>query len=366
MIVASPGIKNMQRLLTLVSVLAVALPAMAQMPSPATAPAAAPANAPTGAPPATPAAPPASLLDLINAQGMAGEGDRGAIKRQLIRAQVILDRRHLSPGVIDGATGSNLRLALRAFQASAGLPVNGKLDVLTWDTLVASDAAPAIRDYTIVVADIAGPFAEPVSPGDFAAMATRESMTWTSAIEALAERAHMDEALLRAMNPAADFGAVGTVIFVTDTARSDLAAVAEIRVDKGHNEVSALDAAGKTLAVYPATLGSSERPAPSGTWAVRTVAPAPNYTFDPGRLSFRPKGGGTGKLTIPPGPNNPVGSTWIDLTRDTYGIHGTPDPRMIGKAASNGCVRLTNWDARELAAAVKAGTKVVFSGSARR
>ena len=70
------------------------------------------------------------------------------------------------------------------------------------------------------------------------------------------------------------------------------------------------------------------------------------------------------KLTVPPGPNNPVGSTWIDLTRDTYGIHGAPDPRLVGKVASHGCVRLTNWDAHELGAAVKKGTTVVFSGQA--
>ena len=306
-----------------------------------------------------------SLADQINTQGMAGEGDRAAIKRQLIRAQVILDRRHLSPGVIDGATGSNLRRALQAFQAASGLPVNGKLDAATWDKLVASDVAPVVRDYTIVVADIAGPFAAPVIPGDYAEMAKRPDMTWTSATEALAERAHMDEALLAAMNPGADFGTAGTVLLVTDTGRADLPAVAEIRVDKAQNKLTALDAAGKVVAVYPATVGSSERPAPKGTWAVRTVAPAPSYTFDPSRLTFKAKGGGNEKLTIKPGPNNPVGSTWIDLTRDTYGIHGSPDPRLIGKAASHGCVRLTNWDAHELAAAVKPGTKVVFSGSAR-
>ena len=306
-----------------------------------------------------------SLLDMVNSQGMAAAGDRGAIKRQLVRAQVILDRRHFSPGVIDGVPGSNMRLAMRAFQAAEGLPINGRLDATTWERLVASDAAPAIRAYTIVVDDIAGPFAAPVTPGDYAEMATRPNMTWTSAIEALAERVHMDEALLLAMNPGADFGAAGTVINVTDTKRSALDGVAEIRVDKSGNAVTAFDAGGKIIAVFPATVGSSERPAPSGTWAVRTVAPAPNYTFDPSRLSFSAKGGKSEKLTIQPGPNNPVGSTWIDLTRDTYGIHGSPDPRLIGKVASHGCVRLTNWDARDLAAAVKAGTKVVFSGSAR-
>jgi lipoprotein-anchoring transpeptidase ErfK/SrfK len=141
--------------------------------------------------------------------------------------------------------------------------------------------------------------------------------------------------------------------------------VASIHVDKAHNQLTARDAAGTIVAVYPATVGSSERPAPKGTWAVRTTAPAPSYTFDPSRLTFKTKGGGNEKLTIKPGPNNPVGSTWIDLTRDTYGIHGSPDPRLIGKVASHGCVRLTNWDAHELAAAVKPGTKVVFSGSTR-
>jgi lipoprotein-anchoring transpeptidase ErfK/SrfK len=114
------------------------------------------------------------------------------------------------------------------------------------------------------------------------------------------------------------------------------------------------------LAVYPATVGSTERPAPEGEWAVRTVAPNPTYTYDPSRLTFGKAE--QGKLTIKPGPNNPVGSTWIDLTKDTYGIHGTPEPRLVGKTASHGCVRLTNWDVRQLSQAVKKGTVVAFVG----
>jgi lipoprotein-anchoring transpeptidase ErfK/SrfK len=201
-------------------------------------------------------------------------------------------------------------------------------------------------------------------------MAERPSMTWMSVRESIAERAHMDEALLVAMNPGIDFTKVGTEIVVADTEPTALPAVASIIVEKGRNQLRAMDADGKVVAVYPATVGSSERPAPTGSYAVRTVAPAPNYTFDPSRLTFGPKTGkakgGKGakaeKLTIQPGPNNPVGSTWIDLTLDTYGIHGTPDPRLIGKTASHGCVRLTNWDAATLAKAVKAGTKVAIIG----
>jgi lipoprotein-anchoring transpeptidase ErfK/SrfK len=107
-------------------------------------------------------------------------------------------------------------------------------------------------------------------------------------------------------------------------------------------------------------VGSTDRPAPSGEWAVNAVAPDPTWNYDPKRLTFGKVGE---KLTIAAGPNNPVGSMWIDLTKDTYGIHGAPEPRLVGKVDSHGCVRLTNWDVNELGAAVKKGAKVVFVGA---
>lgn len=171
----------------------------------------------------------------------------------------------------------------------------------------------------------------------------------------------MDEDLLRALNPGADFSKAGATILVARPGADKLPAqVARIDVDKAEREVRAFDGGGKLLAVYPATVGSSELPAPSGRWEVAAIAPDPTWNYDPEKLSF---GKAKTKLTIPAGPNNPVGSIWIDLTKETYGIHGAPDPDTIGKTASHGCVRLTNWDAEELGAAVSKGTEVVFVGT---
>ena len=136
-----------------------------------------------------------------------------------------------------------------------------------------------------------------------------------------------------------------------------LPAVARIEVDKREKAVKAFDASGALIAFYPATIGSGDNRSPSGNLTVVGVANEPDYLYDPARLSYGPGGK---KVSVPAGPNNPVGTVWIDLSRDTYGIHGTPDPSKIGKTASHGCVRLTNWDAEHLAAAVKPGVPVKF------
>ena len=288
-------------------------------------------------------------------------------RRLLIKAQVILDRAHFSPGVIDGRDGTNFRRALTAFEAArggGGAPTAlTTFNAVAWQTLVTADNAPVTQDYVISAADVKGPFLG-VVPTKMAELAKLTRVGYATPAEGLAEKFHMDETLLRALNPKADFASAGTSIVVIRPAADPLPVIARVEVDKSAAEVRGYDAAGKLVAAFPATVGSTERPAPSGTWAVKAVAPNPNYTYDPSRLTFGDAS--KGKFTIPPGPNNPVGSTWIDLTVATYGIHGTPDPMKVGKTASHGCVRLTNWDAAALGRAVKKGTPVVFVGVERR
>ena len=283
----------------------------------------------------------------------------------LLRVEVLLDRAGFSPGAIDGKTGSNLQHALAEFAGARGLASAGAVDQGVWNALTSQDTAPVMQTYQITDADEAGPFiGKP--PKDYQALARLPALSYSDPVQELAEKFHMDQALLKALNPGIDFTKAGTTILVAAPRPEPRElAVTRIEVDKTNNEVRAYDADGKILASYPATVGSIERPAPSGVFAVDAVAPHPAYYYDPDRLTFTPKGA-AGKLKIAPGPNNPVGLTWIALTIPTYGIHGAPDPTLIGKRQSHGCVRLTNWDAVELGKSVKKGVIVDFVGTEKR
>lgn len=277
----------------------------------------------------------------------------------VLRTQVLLDRANFSPGVIDGLSGENVRQAIAAYEEAKGLPVDGLLDAQVFASLVVGDVAPALTDYVITEKDVAGPFV-PVMPADLTAKSKLTKLAYSGPAELLSETFHTTPAVLEALNPGVDLTKAGTTIIVPAVGAVKLAApVTRIVVDKAERAVKAYAADGRLLAFYPASIGSEDRPAPSGSMTVRAVAPNPTYTFDPKRLTF---GTNKTKVTIPAGPNSPVGLVWIDLSKDTFGIHGTDEPKSIGKKFSHGCVRLTNWDAQQLAAAVKAGVKVDFTG----
>ena len=325
----------------------------------------APAQIPVLAPPPMPAATAASSAPqskAIEAADFTTITSGLARRDLLIRAQVILDRAHFSPGVIDGRSGGNFSRALAAFDGAHNLPATpGRtlLDNAAWTALVTADSAPVTQDYVITADDVKGPFLG-VVPTDITALAQSPYLAYASPLQALAEKFHMDQGLLRALNPDTDFTTAGTSIVVVRPNTAPLPPVDRVVVDKTNNEVLAYGA-GKLVAQFPATVGSTERPAPTGRSSVRAVVFNPDYTYDPKRLTFGDRS--VGVLTLHPGPNNPVGTTWIALNTSTFGIHGTPDPSKIGKTASHGCVRLTNWDAAALGKAVRKGTPVEFVGA---
>ena len=176
--------------------------------------------------------------------------------------------------------------------------------------------------------------------------------------EALGERFHASPALLHALNPDADFSA-GTQLTVPDLDGVAVPAkAARVVVDRSDSTVALLDADGRVYAQYPASTGSEHDPLPLGEWKVDSVATDPTFHYNP--ELFWDADAAHAKATIAAGPNNPVGVAWIDLSKDHYGIHGTPEPATVGKTQSHGCIRLTNWSVRELARAVGAGTPVLL------
>jgi lipoprotein-anchoring transpeptidase ErfK/SrfK len=285
----------------------------------------------------------------------AGKGPNAVV----FKAQVLLDRAGFSPGVIDARGGDNFEKALRAFQSENKIEASGKLDEATWQALVATSSDPVAETYTIAAADVKGPFVKRI-PKDFRKMAKLKRLAYHSPRELLAEKFHMDEDLLKALNPKAEFDAKGESILVAHVGTSNKAAnkAARLEIDKDEGSLRAFDAENKLIAFYPATVGSEEKPAPSGEFKVRGVAHNPTYHYNPD-YAFKGQKART-PLTIAPGPNNPVGIVWIALTAKSYGIHGTPDPSRVSKTESHGCVRLTNWDALALSKLVKKGTPVEF------
>jgi lipoprotein-anchoring transpeptidase ErfK/SrfK len=287
-----------------------------------------------------------------------------------LHIQVLLDRAGFSPGAIDGEAGPSTKRALAAFEQAG--------HTLTADV-------SATTTYTITPADAAGPFTEKI-PSDLPSQAKLPALGYRSTLEMLAERFHATAALLQRLNPDASF-AEGEEIVVpnvdpmilpapapkiaakkppeqveadTKAAQERMAARADVvvTVSEQSRSLTVTDADGRTLMFAPVTTGSERDPLPLGEWKVEGVALNPEYRYNPDL--FWDADPAPPKALLPPGPNNPVGLVWVDISKDHYGIHGTPEPENIGRTESHGCVRLTNWDALKLAGMVKPGTRVIF------
>jgi lipoprotein-anchoring transpeptidase ErfK/SrfK len=296
-----------------------------------------------------------------------------------LHVQVILGKLGFSPGVLDGRGGESLADALRGFQTSRRLPVTGKADRRTLQALYPYRAVRPTVTLALSEAVLRGPFTNPVpkAPQDQARLT---GLDYRNALEALAERFHTTPQVLVALNggdarvsPGARWVFPNALPSSRDyriddeNARVRLASLnvdadqptaARIVVDKSDRVLRVYDAEDRLVAQFPATMGSARDPLPLGRWAIKSVSYNPDWSYNPAILKTADKS--DPKLRIPPGPNNPVGVVWIDLSKEHYGIHGTPDPDKIGRAESNGCIRLTNWDVARLSLMVKTGVPALF------
>jgi lipoprotein-anchoring transpeptidase ErfK/SrfK len=316
--------------------------------------------------------------------------------RPLMQAQVVLDRIGFTPGVIDGKMGMSTVNALKGFQEARGLKITGELDEPTVQALSQWKHIPATRVVTIPAGFANDKFVQ--IPKEREDQAKLDRMGYSSLGEKIAERFHTTEEVLAELNPQAAAGtppaagnevspkpamayAAGMQLRVPNIGadRFDPSAIkdpewantlrllgvgteqpkaAKIEVDKSDQVLRVLDGEGKLLAQFTATMGSSQFPLPLGTWKILSVGHNPPWHYDPALLATADKS--DPKLKIPPGPNSPIGVVWIDLSKEHYGIHGTDQPDRIGRAESNGCIRLTNWDAARLAQMVGSNIEAVF------
>lgn len=283
----------------------------------------------------------------------------------LFAFQVLLDRHGFSPGEIDAKAGPNLRRALTAFQTTRGLSSTGQTDCETWHALGGETAAATTVTYELTADDVKGPFTERI-PARLEKQRELPALEYRSSIERLSEQVHVAPSLLRAMNPSATFAA-GERIQVPNVVRFDAtkkpapdpgSGSIALLVSRDESSLRATHADGTLVFFAPVSSGSRHDPLPPGEWKVTAVTWRPVFHYNPALFwDADPEGKA---VSINAGPNNPVGVVWIDINREHYGLHGTPEPSRIGASESHGCVRLTNWDAARVASLVKPGTAVTF------
>jgi len=272
--------------------------------------------------------------------------------------QLALDRLGFSPGNIDGLSGPQTRTALRAFQSSVGLSATGQLDANTRQRL--ATRGPAWTTYVVQTNDVRA--LRPMGR-TWTEKAQQDFLAYESLLELIAERHHCSERLLQRENPRVNWTQLqpGSTVRVPGIATPPIRGrAAVVRIRLANRTLQVLDETGKLMLHFPCSIAARMDKRPMGELKVDSIAPNPNYTFDPAMFPNSPEArAGGGRLIVNSGPNNPVGSVWLSLNRPGYGIHGTPDPEKVGRTESLGCFRLANWNAERLLAMVSVGTRVL-------
>jgi len=328
------------RLTCLVAVIA-SIPALASSARPANRLAAAVTRTPT-----------ASEIEDSTKTGAVGPGAAGS---RVVRAQILLDRARFSPGEIDGVYGDDFAIAVKGYQENHGLKPTGTIDEQMW-RLLDTDTGPLLLTYTITKADEKGPF-QPI-PDDTLEKAKMKWLGFETPEEGLGEKFHGSPKLLAVLNPGLKMDAVGLRITVPNVRHIAGGLAIRVVASKSKRMVIAYGAGGKVMAQYPATMGGTHDPLPIGHWTITSVVHYPWFNYDPELFwNADPK---KATAILPPGPRNPAGTVWIGLSKEHYGIHGTPDPGHVRHGESAGCIRLTNWDVDQLSHMIRRGTPVVL------
>ena len=316
-----------------------------------------------------------------SAKAFVAPGTPGSpINGETFHAQVLLDVAGFPAGVIDGKKGMSFAQALRGFQKAKDLSVTGKLDPATRSALIAQNRASTIM-VRLSPDQVAGPFINPI-PKDTGDKAKLPGLYYRNMLEKVAEAFHTTPDTIVALNGADKMIGAGQVLRLPNvipasrtygnSAKDNVVALMNVLnvsagdiqgqsivIDKSEGVLKVMGEGDRIVAQFPVTMGSSHDPLPLGTWKATTYAYLPPFHYQPD-LFWDAKDKTADDKMLKPGPNGPVGVAWLDLTKEHYGIHGTPEPSTIGRAESHGCIRMTNWDVLRLSQMLKPGFKAVF------
>ena len=281
----------------------------------------------------------------------------------VLKAQIFLDRANYSVGPIDGRWGKNSEIAVYWFQQQSGLTPTGDVDEATFRAIAsAAGASPAIASYTVTAEDLAGPFVK--IPDNVYEQAKLDCLCYESLAEKLAEKFHTTVETLELLNPQRSLAQAqaGQTVLVPGVRQaapeSSAKDIARVAISIKGNYFHGHDANDNIVFHAPTTLGSKYDPSPTESLKVVKTAFNPHFKYQPKLFAEVPDD--EPEADLQPGPNSPVGVVWMALSKPHYGIHGTRDPDSIGYASSHGCVRLTNWDALDVARRTADGTRVDF------